>query len=536
VLSLRLVLINLGDRIELILGKAYYELLKTLEFTVHNQESLVSVCIDIHTEWGILRNNEFRSIIFDSLRKDNALQLALLLGLSHSGSPYKALREKKFRKNSKQEEHLFNFFGLSKPEENAEVLTSKTTEIVKAKHGLFDHQRDALKEIEQILDYEGGRVVLHMPTGSGKTRTAMNLASKHLIKEGPTTILWLAHSEELCEQAAEEFEKAWSYLGNRDVNIRRFYRSHKWEETKDGIIIAGLQKLWSYVKNNNTDLFFAAENISLVIFDEAHQSISETYKLPVEIITTKNYGCKFLGLTATPGRTWDDIDKDKILSDFYNNRKVSLKVKGYDSPIKYLVDQKYLSNTIFQSLEVNTQLNLSEEDIKSIERNTEYSNVILNELSNNGERNSIILEKIGNLIDLKHERILVFAMSVKHAIMINAMLKNSGINSEVITGETDVVKRRNSISKFKEVGGEAMVLCNYGVLTTGFDAPLTSAAVITRPTKSLVLYSQMVGRAIRGPLVKGTAEAEIWTVVDINLPGFGNLIEAFNNWEDVWRD
>jgi superfamily II DNA or RNA helicase len=71
-------------------------------------------------------------------------------------------------------------------------------------------------------------------------------------------------------------------------------------------------------------------------------------------------------------------------------------------------------------------------------------------------------------------------------------------------------------------------------LTAGFDAPRTSAALIARPTKSLVLYSQMVGRAIRGPRAGGNKEAEIVTVVDRGLPGFGSVAEAFNNWEDVW--
>lgn len=79
------------------------------------------------------------------------------------------------------------------------------------------------------------------------------------------------------------------------------------------------------------------------------------------------------------------------------------------------------------------------------------------------------------------------------------------------------------------------MIVNYGVLTTGFDAPKTSSVLITRPTKSLVLYSQMVGRAIRGKLAGGNEEAEIVTVVDTTLPGFGNLAEAFKNWEDVWE-
>jgi DNA repair protein RadD len=72
------------------------------------------------------------------------------------------------------------------------------------------------------------------------------------------------------------------------------------------------------------------------------------------------------------------------------------------------------------------------------------------------------------------------------------------------------------------------------VLTTGFDAPKTSGAIIARPTTSLVLYSQMVGRAARGPLAGGNEHAEVATVVDTGLPGFTSLVDAFHNWEDVW--
>ena len=109
------------------------------------------------------------------------------------------------------------------------------------------------------------------------------------------------------------------------------------------------------------------------------------------------------------------------------------------------------------------------------------------------------------------------------------------IRSSSITASTDPDKRQKWLELFKDASDEeACVLFNYGVLTTGFDAPRTSAAIISRPTKSLVLYSQMVGRVIRGTKVDGTESAEIWTVVDQDLPGFRDLSEAFNNWEDVW--
>ena len=73
-------------------------------------------------------------------------------------------------------------------------------------------------------------------------------------------------------------------------------------------------------------------------------------------------------------------------------------------------------------------------------------------------------------------------------------------------------------------------------MTTGFDAPRTSAALIARPTLSLVLYSQMVGRAMRGTAAGGNETCEILTVVDTTLPGFDSVIDAFSNWEDVWSD
>ena len=73
------------------------------------------------------------------------------------------------------------------------------------------------------------------------------------------------------------------------------------------------------------------------------------------------------------------------------------------------------------------------------------------------------------------------------------------------------------------------------MLTTGFDAPGTSCVLIARPTKSLVLFSQMVGRAIRGPKAGGNEEAEIVTVIDTNMPGFRSVAESYKNWEDVWN-
>ncbi len=122
------------------------------------------------------------------------------------------------------------------------------------------------------------------------------------------------------------------------------------------------------------------------------------------------------------------------------------------------------------------------------------------------------------------------------ARLLAAILSLRNLEADVVTGQTNTSQRERIIRRFRSNASSSMVLINYGVLTAGFDAPATSAAVIARPTRSLVLYSQMVGRATRGPRAGGNAEAEIVTVADPHLPGFGSIADAFRNWEDVWHE
>jgi superfamily II DNA or RNA helicase len=159
---------------------------------------------------------------------------------------------------------------------------------------------------------------------------------------------------------------------------------------------------------------------------------------------------------------------------------------------------------------------------------------ILKKLADDEMRNLAIITEVEQMAK-RHRRILVFASTVAHSDLIAAVLKIRGYAAYSVTSHTKSHLRSTMIEKFKSDSDHPIILCNYGVLTTGFDAPLTSAALIARPTKSLVLYSQMVGRAIRGVKAGGNAEAEIVTVIDYQLPGFGSVAEAFNNWEDVWE-
>ena len=102
-----------------------------------------------------------------------------------------------------------------------------------------------------------------------------------------------------------------------------------------------------------------------------------------------------------------------------------------------------------------------------------------------------------------------------------------------VTSRTRSANRQKIIKQFRDTD-EIQVLANYGVLTSGFDAPRTNTAVIARPTDSVVLFSQMVGRAARGTKAGGNSECRVITIVD-DLPGFRSIAEAFEYWNNIWE-
>lgn len=424
------------------------------------------------------------------------------------------------------------FFGFVVDQPVA-ISAIQAAEVVEPNFGLFDHQRDAVNRVWRLIGGGRGRVILHMPTGAGKTRSAMHIVSRYLIEHEPGIVVWLANSAELLDQAASAFQTAWGSLGNRPLDLVRMWGKHDpdLDNLRDGVLVAGFQKMNAYFSRNPTALLKLGMRTILVVVDEAHQGIAPTYGTVINQLSNAGAKSALVGLTATPGRTWSDISEDEKLSEFFDECKVTLQVEGWENPVEYLISAGYLARPVFKSITSNISLKS-----KNLEKGGEYSDDLMEELCNIPERNKIIIEEIKELIAQGHKRVMLFAASVKHAEAISAVLNVIGIESHVVTGATPERARQRSIRDFKSPKDAPIVLSNYGVLTTGFDAPQTSAAIIARPTKSLVLYSQMVGRATRGVKAGGNEECTISTIVDTSLPGFGDMAEAFKNWEDVWRE
>lgn len=403
-------------------------------------------------------------------------------------------------------------------------------------YALFPHQRRAVRRLHDLLFSGERRAVLHLPTGVGKTRAAMSLICDHLRRHEPTAVIWLARGRELLEQAATEFERGWQALGNRPVNVVRMWGDAPAEVDGiiDGVVLLGLDKAVSAVKSDPSFLDRLALHATLTVFDEAHQAIAPTYSRVIDALTLRR-DASLLGLTATPGRTWADISQDERLADFFARQKVTLEIDGYDNPVTALIEQGYLAHPTFRTVAARSGMKLSASDQATIAAAFDIPERLVDRLAKNVQWN---LQVIRIILDLSkdHRRILLFAASVEHSRLLVATLSALGLDAEQVTAESPARHRDNVIARFKGPSNRTMVLSNFGVLTTGFDAPAASAAVIARPTKSLVLYSQMVGRVIRGPLAGGTPECQVVTVVDPDLPGFGDVAEAFTNWEDVWNN
>lgn len=406
---------------------------------------------------------------------------------------------------------------------------------VEPNFALYPYQFEISKQT--FLSFRDGikRALIHLPTGAGKTRTAMNIACEHLRASKKNVVLWLADREELCTQAYIEFKKAWGSLGNYSTSLYGFYSgsAESLGGIDSGFVVAGLQKFLTLRENNSPQLKLLykelAESVTMVIFDEAHKSVAPRYKDVIEdFVTTDGFDALLIGLTATPGRSYSEFgltEEDALLANFFFNNKITMRVPGYLSPIDYLVEQGYLANANFKSL------NYANSAITAFELKDSNTNQTMKALAENRDRNKVILDVIKGEC-LKGAKIIVFACSVSHSINLATALAYHGINAASVDSSNDSLEsRRAKINRYKN--GDLQVLVNFNVLTAGFDAPKTNVTVIAKPMNSLVQYLQMAGRAMRGPKSGGNEECYIYTVMD-DIPEFQSVTKAFNYWNEMW--
>ena len=213
----------------------------------------------------------------------------------------------------------------------------------------------------------------------------------------------------------------------------------------------------------------------------------------------------------------DNTNPEKDIIKYFQQRGILAKIKREKLEYGGLQDSEIAALRIHMT--ANGYRDFTEDFLKTVARNK--------------KRNTQIVNK---LIDLNNAHIptIVFACSVEHGRMLSAALTMQGIKNGHVFGNMDSMERSNIIAKFKNIEEDLNILINYEVLTTGFDATNIGCVFITRPTNSVVLYSQMLGRGLRGIQMGGNENCILIDIED-NLSKYTNESEAFNYFNNYWN-
>ena len=349
------------------------------------------------------------------------------------------------------------------------------------KYELRQYQREASDAAVRFFADEGatGNGMIILPTGAGKSLVIADIASR--IDE---PLIVLQPSKEILEQ---NYSKLKSY-GVEDCSI--FSASLNSKEI-DRITFATIGSVMNSL--SDFDVFHK------IIIDECHYVNPQggQYKEFIEAVE----GRRVIGLTATPYRLSQTVDP----------KTISWRLPRYGSILKFLTRTRpRVFDRVLYYCQIRTLLDLGYLaklryfDLTAIE----LDNVKLNStgadyddksLSNEFERVGFynytleIIQRARRPLNGSVRRgILVFVKFVEDA---ERMAEDLAGCCEVVTGTTPKKQREAVLERFKT--GETEVVVNVGVLTTGFDHPALDTIILARPTMSLALYYQMVGRAIR---------------------------------------
>lgn len=395
---------------------------------------------------------------------------------------------------------------------------------------LHDFQKIITGQARKVLTGSSNRRgLLSLPTGAGKTRIAVQALTEALKDEElGSPVLWVAPTDELCEQAVQAWSEIWRGLGPRDsLFISRLWAQNSAEpvSSRFHVVVATIAKLKTIIGKPEYDWLAKA---SCLVIDEAHGATTPEY---TALLDWQGLGrgkdrCPLIGLTATPFRGISEEETQRLVNRFGKNRLDEGVFKG--DPYKELQVLGVLSRVNHRVIE-GIEIRLNDQELDQLKTTHRFPTSAEQRLGRNTSRNRILLDSIRRMPE--GWPVLLFATSVVHAHTMAALLSFEGITAAAISATTSAPARRHYVEEFRK--GRIRVLTNYGVLTQGFDAPAVRAVCVARPTFSPNLYQQMIGRGLRGRLNGGKEECLIVNVKD-NVLLFGEEL-AFKHFEHLWK-
>ncbi len=340
---------------------------------------------------------------------------------------------------------------------------------------LRPYQQQAVNETLRFFKKKRDPALIVLPTGAGKSLVVAELAR---VAKG--RVLVLAHVKELVEQNHSKYESYNLKAGIYSAGLDR-------KDTKEKVIFGSIQSVARAPKS-----FF--KDFSLLIVDECHRinvDDDTQYAQVIKLLQEFNPSICILGLTATPyrlGYGW--IYEYNHLGEVKSQRSRFFKRCVFELPLDYMIKNKYLTEPVKIDIPV-TCYDFSELS----ELGRMYTTQEVEDLISKQKRLTPLIIK--NIIDIvetyKRKGVMIFSSSVKHAQEIMEHLPEG--DAKMVIGDTETIERDQIIQEFKDKKFKYLV--NVSVLTTGFDAPHVDVIAILRPTESVSLYQQIVGRGLR---------------------------------------
>lgn len=528
-----------------------------------NRKKLIDMILSIHGN-QIFKDEGFRRELLEKMSEEELLELGKVLGMETDNLQMLIeCASKQPWKDNAVSQYIIKVFQLDEgifEKQGGDVEVIEKINNTNRFYELLDYQYYIKQRLINFLEKEEPlkRILVQMPTGTGKTKTTMHTVINYYIfalkKKG--LIIWMAHTTELLEQAYRTFKDVWEHLGDGEINVYQISGKSELDLKQgkmEGIAFCGISKLIAIMKNKPGLFSKLAENCCLIVFDEAHKAAAcETSKLVKMLMEHAGTDRTLIGLTATPGRTTAQSFDNQILSNMFENRLLGIDLKTVyqmnaselqvqnteveDNIIQYFQKQHVLAKIRKEELVYERQFTDQElAQIKVQMRENGYRDFnkkTLELIGKNKSRNFAIMDRL-RILHQEGYVTIVFTCSVEQAKLLSAMLTLEDISNALVTGDMSMIERQRAIHRFKDRKNSTNIIINYEVLTTGFDATNINCVFIARPTQSVVLYSQMIGRGLRGSKMGGNDECLLIDVKD-NLEKYNEKM-AFTHFEDYWK-
>lgn len=341
-------------------------------------------------------------------------------------------------------------------------------------------------------EYDAGRYapLIVLPTGGGKTVIFLAVIDEWLQRNPDHRVLVLAHRNELVMQPERRMQAMFGHAYQCGVisasGKRADYASQVTFAMKD--TLASPKCMAKYL---------AYGVPQLIITDEAHHAVAATYQKIYTVIRGANPSVVHLGVTATPERG-DGLGFGEVFTTSPNHASGACFVKL----LREMIAEGWLASPKW--LVVKTGVSLA--GVKATKHD-----YIQAQLKDAFETDFVLDAVVANHI--KHTpnaKALCFTVSVNGATRLADKFVAAGYNANAIYGETEQSDRDVILRKFNT--GEVPIVTNCAVLTEGFDEPSIEVIHLVRPTKSIGLYLQMIGRGLR-PKAGGAAAPGETTII-----------------------